>query len=58
MAFKIGDNVKVKAVVPQGPVQRMRMDETTGEISYLLEWEDAEGHMQQRWFTEDELTGA
>lgn len=58
MAFKIGDNVKVKAVVPQGPVQRMRMDETTGEISYLLEWVDAEGHTQQRWFTEDELTGA
>jgi uncharacterized protein YodC (DUF2158 family) len=58
MAFKIGDTVKVKAVVPQGPVQRMRMDETTGEISYLLEWVDAEGHSQQRWFTEDELTGA
>jgi uncharacterized protein YodC (DUF2158 family) len=58
MAFKIGDTVKVKAVVPQGPVQRMRMDETTGEISYLLEWADAEGHTQQRWFTEDELTGA
>jgi len=30
MAFKIGDTVKVKAVVPEGPIQRMRMDETTG----------------------------
>ncbi|MFZ9439686.1 MAG: hypothetical protein ACO260_05250 [Hylemonella sp.] len=58
MAFKIGDTVKVKAVVPQGPVQRMRMDETTGEISYLVEWVDIEGHTQQRWFTEAELTGA
>lgn len=58
MAFKIGDTVKVKAVVPQGPVQRMRMDETTGEISYLVEWVDLEGQTQQRWFTEAELTGA
>lgn len=58
MAFKIGDTVKVKAVVPQGPVIRMRMDETTGQISYLVEWTDAEDQMQQRWFTEDELTGA
>ncbi len=58
MAFKIGDTVKVKAVVPQGPVQRMRMDETTGEISYLVEWVDIEGQTQQRWFTEAELTGA
>lgn len=58
MAFKIGDNVKVKAVLPQGPIQRMRMDETTGVISYLVEWTDADGQAQQRWFTEDELTGA
>jgi len=58
MAFKIGDTVKVKAVVPQGPVQRMRMDEATGEISYLVEWVDIEGQAQQRWFTEAELTGA
>lgn len=58
MAFKIGDNVKVKAVLPQGPIQRMRMDEATGQISYLIEWLDVDGVMQQRWFTEDELTGA
>ena len=58
MAFKIGDTVKVKAVVPQGPIQRMRMDETTGVISYLVEWTDANGQAQQRWFTDDELTGA
>lgn len=58
MAFKIGDVVKVKAVVPQGPVKRMRMDEQTGEISYLLEWTDVDGHEQQRWFTEDQLAGA
>lgn len=58
MAFKIGDTVKLKAVLPQGPIQRMRMDEATGVISYLVEWTDADGQAQQRWFTEDELTGA
>ena len=57
MAFKINDQVKVKAVVPAGPVQRMRMDEETGEISYLVEWTDAAGNSHQRWFTEDELMG-
>ena len=58
MAFKIGDQVKVKAVIPEGPVQRMRMDEATGEISYLVEWTDVAGEVQHRWFKEDELVGA
>lgn len=58
MAFKKGDIVRLKAVVPEGPIVRMRMDEDTGEVSYLVEWTDAEGHAQQRWFTEDQLTGA
>lgn len=58
MAFKIGDQVKVNAVVPEGPVQRMRMDEATGEISYLVEWTDAADIVQQRWFKEAELVGA
>ena len=55
MAFKKGDVVKLKAVVPHGPVVRMRMDEETGVISYLVEWVDHDGHTQQRWFTEDQL---
>lgn len=58
MAFKIGDQVKLKVVVPAGPVQRMRMDEETGVISYLVEWTDAAGEVQHRWFTEDDLVGA
>jgi uncharacterized protein YodC (DUF2158 family) len=55
MAFKIGDVVRLKSVVPQGPVIRMRMDEQTGVISYLLEWTDQAGQVQQRWFTESQL---
>lgn len=56
--FSKGDVVRVKAVVPQGPVVKFRMDEETGSVSYLLQWVDADGHTQERWFVEDELTGA
>ena len=56
--FAKGDVVKVKAVVPQGPVVKFRMDEESGAVSYLLQWGDAEGHTQERWFTEDELIEA
>jgi uncharacterized protein YodC (DUF2158 family) len=54
--FTKGVVVKVKAVVPQGPVVKFRMDEETGVVSYLLQWVDAEGHTQERWFNEDDLT--
>jgi uncharacterized protein YodC (DUF2158 family) len=53
-AFKKGEVVKLKAVVPAGPVMAMRMDED-GIVSYLIEWDDLEGVTQQRWFTEDQL---
>ena len=52
--FKKGDTVKLISVVPQGPVIGMRMDDD-GNVSYLIEWTDVEGHTQQRWFAEEEL---
>ena len=52
--FKKGDVVKLNSVVPQGPVQALRMDED-GNFFYMIEWADAEGNTQQRWFAEDEL---
>lgn len=55
--FKKGDVVRVKAVVPEGPVLAMRMDDE-GIVSCLIEWADAEGNTHQRWFAEDQLTGA
>jgi hypothetical protein len=55
-AFKKGDVVKVNQTVPQGPVQAMRMDDE-GNVSYLVEWTDADGGTQQRWFAENELIG-
>ncbi len=52
--FKKGDVVKVKAVVPEGPVIALRMDED-GVVSYLVQWADINGVEQQRWFTDAEL---
>lgn len=52
--FKKGDVVKVVAIVPQGPIQAMRMDEE-GNVYCMLEWADESGVMQQRWFKAEEL---
>ena len=55
--YKKGDVVKLKTVVPEGPVQSIRMNDE-GVVQYLIEWTDADGVVQQRWFNEDQLTGA
>lgn len=55
--FSKGQNVRMKAVVPQGPVAKMRMDDD-GKIEYLIEWTTSEGVTQERWFTEDQLEAA
>lgn len=55
--FKKGDVVKVVAVIPQGPVLALRMDDE-GVVSYLIEWTDVNGNAQERWFEESQLTGA
>jgi len=52
--FKKGDVVKINTVVPQGPVQALRMDED-GNFFYLIEWTDVDGTTHQRWFKEDDL---
>ena len=55
--FKKGEEVKVNAVVPQGPVQALRMDED-GNFFYLIGWTDADGNPQERWFAEADLVAA
>jgi hypothetical protein len=47
-------NVRVKAVVPEGPVTALRMNED-GEFFYLVQWTDVDGKSQRRWFKEEEL---
>jgi uncharacterized protein YodC (DUF2158 family) len=55
--FRKGDTVKLKGVIPQGPVEGMRMDDD-GNVQYLISWTDADGVAQTRWFDEDQLTAA
>ena len=52
--FKKGTNVKVNTVVPQGPVEAIRMDED-GEVFYQISWQDVNGESQQRWYAEADL---
>jgi len=56
MATKFAKNqvVKLAAVIPEGSVEALRMDED-GNIQYLISWVDASGSNQQRWFDEDQL---
>jgi hypothetical protein len=52
--FKKGQTVKVKTVVPEGPVEAMRMDED-GTVSYLIKWVDVDDAPHERWFAEADL---
>jgi hypothetical protein len=55
--YKKGDVVKLKAVVPQGPISSMRMDED-GTVWCLLDWTGDDGQVHSRWFKQDELESA
>jgi uncharacterized protein YodC (DUF2158 family) len=52
--FKKGDVVTVNQVLPKGPVQSLHMS-SDGEFFYEIEWVDAEGATQKRWFAENDL---
>jgi uncharacterized protein YodC (DUF2158 family) len=55
--FKKGDVVKVKAVTPEGPITKMRMDDD-GTVYYLLSWTTENNMVHERWFTDDQLVAA
>jgi hypothetical protein len=55
--FKKGEEVKAVGVIPQGPVEALRMDED-GNFFYMLSWVDASGVKQTRWFAEEVLVAA
>ena len=52
-----GQEVKAIGVVPQGPVEALRMDED-GNFFYLISWTDSDGVTQSRWFAEADLAAA
>lgn len=55
--FKKDDVVKLAVQVPTGPVKALRMLED-GTVQCLVEWADANGDLQQRWFNEADLRAA
>lgn len=55
--FSKGQKVKLASVMPQGPVQALRMDED-GNFYYLVQWKDANGVEHERWFEESQLVEA
>jgi len=54
--FRPGSQVKLNIAQPQGEVQQLSVSQE-GDIQYLVEYVDAAGDTQQRWFTEAELAG-
>lgn len=55
--FKKGEAVKVNAVIPEGVVEALRMDDE-GTVFCYMSWVDINGVKQERWFAEDELVVA
>ena len=55
--FTKNQNVRVKAVIPEVPVTALRMNED-GQFFYQIQWTDANGTVQNRWFKEEELEAA
>lgn len=55
--YKKGDVVRLKMVVPQGPIGAMRMDDD-GTVWCLVEWTGDDGQVHSRWFMSDEVESA
>lgn len=54
--FKPGAQVKLNVAQPQGEVMQLTVSQD-GDIQYLVQYTDAAGEVQQRWFNEAELAG-
>jgi hypothetical protein len=55
--FPVGSTVKINAIVPEGPVKKIRFNDDS-LIEYLVTWVDIDGVSQERWFLEDSLVAA
>lgn len=52
--FTKGQEVKLNSVIPQGPVEALRMDEN-GNFFYKISWVDEKNNQHERWFAEEDL---
>jgi len=58
-AFKKGDPVRQITPAPVvGTVAAFSVDQETGDVQYLVEWMDADGATQSRYFNDEQLEAA
>ncbi|TXN67273.1 hypothetical protein [Methylobacterium sp. WL6] len=55
MSLKAGMAARVRPVIIEGTVERVRFDEDTGEKRVLFAWTGADGEPHSRWFPEGDL---
>ena len=55
MSFEMGRQVRLVQPVIQGEIIDTEYDKSRKELKHLIEWQDADGAQQQRWFLESEL---
>lgn len=58
MSLKTGAVVFAAQGTVQGTVSDARMNQSYGELEYLVTFTDAEGIEQERWFLESQLTAS
>ena len=60
MAAKFTKGTVVHQIVSvvSGTVQSFSVDQESGDVQYLVEWQDADGVVHSRYFTEAELAAS
>ena len=56
--FIKGTVVHQVVTVVSGTVQSYSVDQETGDVQYFVEWQDANGAVHSRYFTESELAAS
>lgn len=55
MAIAKGTQVRQVVRVVEGTVERFDVDQESGEIQYLVVWQDANGEEQSKYFKDGEI---
>lgn len=58
MAIRTGTHVRQVVNVIEGTVAEKRFDDVTDQFQYLVQWSDADGNPQSKWFLEDQIAEA
>ena len=55
MGIKKGDIVRQKVEVVTGKVASFSVDQESGDLQFLVEWEDTDGNIHSKYFKADEV---